>query len=160
MAPSGDLESPPHRPHLRDKPPPPHPPPQTHPAAQPPPAAPALEDPPALEAPPASDTRATPTARNVAKNHDVNLASIQGSGAAGRVMKQDVQRVIAPAADASRGPQGSAPQVTAPQVTKAPSADRREERQRMSKRRATIGWRPPEAPHNAARGGPRNAAAV
>src|SRR6186713_50078 len=33
---------------------------------------------------PASDTRATPTARNVAKNHDVNLASIQGSGAAGR----------------------------------------------------------------------------
>jgi len=129
--------------------------PQASPARQAPPAAPALEDPPALEAPPASDTRATPTARNVAKNHDVNLASIQGSGAAGRVMKQDVQRVIAPAEDRSRGPQGSAPQVTAPQVTapqvtKAPSADRREERQRMSKRRATIARRLLEAQHNAA----------
>jgi 2-oxoglutarate dehydrogenase E2 component (dihydrolipoamide succinyltransferase) len=110
------------------------------------------------------DTRATPTARNVAKDHDVNLASIQGSGAAGRVMKHDVQKAIAPAASPSRGPQGSAPQVTAPQVTKAPSpapsapparpasmrTERREERQRMSKRRATIARRLVEAQHNAA----------
>jgi 2-oxoglutarate dehydrogenase E2 component (dihydrolipoamide succinyltransferase) len=85
------------------------------------------------------DTRSTPTARNVAKNHDVNLASIQGSGAAGRVMKQDVEKAIAPAEGPSRGPQ-------APQVT----ADRREERQRMSKRRATIARRLVEAQHNAA----------
>jgi 2-oxoglutarate dehydrogenase E2 component (dihydrolipoamide succinyltransferase) len=97
----------------------------------------------ASPAPPAPDTRATPTARNVAKNHDVNLASIQGSGAAGRVMKQDVQKAIAP--PPSRGPQGPAPQ-----VTKALSADRREERQRMSKRRATIARRLVEAQHNAA----------
>jgi len=114
--------------------------------------------------PPAQDTRATPTARNVAKDHDVNLASIQGSGAAGRVMKQDVQKAIAPAEGLERGPQGSAPQVTAAQVTKAPSpgpsapparpasmrAERREERQRMSKRRATIARRLVEAQHNAA----------
>jgi 2-oxoglutarate dehydrogenase E2 component (dihydrolipoamide succinyltransferase) len=97
----------------------------------------------ASPAPPAPDTKATPTARNVAKNHDVNLASIHGSGAAGRVMKQDVQKAIAP--PPSRGPQGSAPQ-----VTKALSADRREERQRMSKRRATIARRLVEAQHNAA----------
>jgi 2-oxoglutarate dehydrogenase E2 component (dihydrolipoamide succinyltransferase) len=96
-------------------------------------------------APPASDTRATPTARNVAKNHDVNLASIQGSGAAGRVMKQDVQRVVGSVDETSRGPQGSAPQ-----ATKASSPDRREERQRMSKRRATIARRLVEAQHNAA----------
>jgi 2-oxoglutarate dehydrogenase E2 component (dihydrolipoamide succinyltransferase) len=121
-----------------------------------PPARPAPPASPASPAPPASDTRATPTARNVAKNHDVNLASIQGSGAAGRVMKHDVQNAIAPAEQGlQRGPQGSAPrvtapQVTAPQVTKAPSADRREERQRMSKRRATIARRLVEAQHNAA----------
>jgi 2-oxoglutarate dehydrogenase E2 component (dihydrolipoamide succinyltransferase) len=99
----------------------------------------------AFPASPASDTRATPTARNVAKNHDVNLASIQGSGAAGRVMKQDVQRAMGSVDETSRGPQGSAPQ-----VTKASSPDRREERQRMSKRRATIARRLVEAQHNAA----------
>jgi len=95
--------------------------------------------------PPAQDTRATPTARNVAKNHEVNLASIQGSGAAGRVMKQDVQRAMGSVDETSRGPQGSAPQ-----VTQASSPDRREERQRMSKRRATIARRLVEAQHNAA----------
>jgi len=95
--------------------------------------------------PPAQDTRATPTARNVAKNHEVNLASIQGSGAAGRVMKQDVQRAMGSVDEPSRGPQGSAPQ-----VTQASSPDRREERQRMSKRRATIARRLVEAQHNAA----------
>jgi 2-oxoglutarate dehydrogenase E2 component (dihydrolipoamide succinyltransferase) len=103
---------------------------------------------------PASDTRATPTARNVAKNHDVNLASIQGSGAAGRVMKQDVERAIPPAAAPSRELQGSAPQMSkapaSPALPAFQSADRREERQRMSKRRATIARRLVEAQHNAA----------
>jgi 2-oxoglutarate dehydrogenase E2 component (dihydrolipoamide succinyltransferase) len=60
-------------------------------------------------------------------------------------MKQDVEKAIAPADDPSRGPQGSAPP-----VIKAPSADRSEERQRMSKRRATIARRLVEAQHNAA----------
>ena len=101
---------------------------------------------PASQTPPAPDTRATPTARNVAKGHDVNLASIQGSGAAGRVMKQDVQDAIAPATAGSRGPQASSTQVAAPQLT----GDRREERRRMSKRRATIARRLVEAQHNAA----------
>jgi 2-oxoglutarate dehydrogenase E2 component (dihydrolipoamide succinyltransferase) len=110
---------------------------------------------PGSQAPLPSDRRATPTARNVAKNHDVNLASIQGSGAAGRVMKQDVEKAIPPAEGTLRGPQGSAPpltasQVTAPHVTNAPSAERREERQRMSKRRATIARRLVEAQQNAA----------
>src|SRR6185295_7240573 len=47
--------------------------------------------------PSGNGSKATPTARNVAKDHDVNLASIQGSGAAGRVMKQDVEKAVAPA---------------------------------------------------------------
>jgi len=88
--------------------------------------------------PPAQDTRATPTARNVAKDHDVNLASIQGSGAAGRVMKQDVQKAVAP----------PPPPRALPAPTR--SADQREERQRMSKRRATIARRLVEAQHSAA----------
>ena len=36
--------------------------------------------------------RATPTAKRMAKDHDVKLESVQGSGSAGRVMKSDVQR--------------------------------------------------------------------
>ena len=108
----------------------------------------------ASPAPPVSDTRATPTARNVAKDHDVDIASVQGSGAAGRVMKQDVQKAILPAEASPRGPQGSAPQVTrAPSPTPSAlqrSSERREERQRMSKRRATIARRLVEAQHNAA----------
>jgi 2-oxoglutarate dehydrogenase E2 component (dihydrolipoamide succinyltransferase) len=98
------------------------------------------------QAPPASDTRSTPTARNVAKNHDVNLASIQGSGTAGRVTKQDVHNAI----ETARAP-------VAPRAPIAPVApvtpiapERREERQRMSKRRATIARRLVEAQHNAA----------
>ena len=95
---------------------------------------------------PAQDTRATPTARNVAKNHDVNLASIQGSGAAGRVMKQDVQKAIEPQVTKAPSPALSAP----PARPAAIAAERREERHRMSKRRATIARRPVEAQHNAA----------
>jgi 2-oxoglutarate dehydrogenase E2 component (dihydrolipoamide succinyltransferase) len=95
---------------------------------------------------PAQDTRATPTARNVAKNHDVNLASIQGSGAAGRVMKQDVQKAIEPQVTKAPSPALSAP----PARPAAIAAERREERHRMSKRRATIARRLVESQHNAA----------
>jgi len=105
----------------------------------------AVSAPPSASAAPApapksagNGSKATPTARNVAREHDVSLTSIQGSGAAGRVMKQDVEKAIAPA----------------PQVAKAPSPQRAgartEERQRMSKRRATIARRLVEAQHTAA----------
>jgi 2-oxoglutarate dehydrogenase E2 component (dihydrolipoamide succinyltransferase) len=102
---------------------------------------------------PASETRATPTARNLAKDHDVNLASIQGSGAAGRVTKQDVQNAIG-----SRAPVAPTAPVApiapiaplAPLAPVAPPRTRTEERQRMSKRRATIARRLVEAQHNAA----------
>jgi 2-oxoglutarate dehydrogenase E2 component (dihydrolipoamide succinyltransferase) len=99
---------------------------------------------PSPQAPPAQDTRATPTARNVAKDHDVNLASIPGSGTAGRVRKQDVQKAIGSA----RVP--AATGTTVAPLAPARAADRRDERQRMSKRRATIARRLVEAQHNAA----------
>jgi 2-oxoglutarate dehydrogenase E2 component (dihydrolipoamide succinyltransferase) len=95
---------------------------------------------------PAEDTRATPTARRMAKDHDVNLGALQGSGPAGRVMKLDVQNVIASVAPVSPvSPTGAR---TAPTLRR--SSERSEERQRMSKRRATIARRLVEAQHTAA----------
>jgi 2-oxoglutarate dehydrogenase E2 component (dihydrolipoamide succinyltransferase) len=46
----------------------------------------------------AADSRATPTARRMAKDNDVDLGAVQGSGAAGRVAKQDVQKAMTPPA--------------------------------------------------------------
>ncbi len=45
---------------------------------------------------------ATPTARRMAKDNDVDLGAVQGSGAAGRVTKQDVQKAISRRAASSR----------------------------------------------------------
>ena len=102
---------------------------------------------------PAADQRATPTARRIAQDHDVDLGGVQGSGAAGRVMKQDVQSAIAkPAAGVPKAE--SSPLTTcapkgAPYAAKA-SGERSERRERMSKRRETIARRLVEAQHNAA----------
>src|SRR5688572_7133196 len=41
--------------------------------------------------------RATPTAKRMAKDHDVDLAGVPGSGSAGRVTKQDVEKAMKPA---------------------------------------------------------------
>ena len=81
----------------------------------------------------------------------MNLASIQGSGAAGRVMKQDVEKAITPAAKPAPGSSPAAPaakQAPAPRPVR--TGERLEERQRMSKRRATIARRLVEAQHTAA----------
>jgi 2-oxoglutarate dehydrogenase E2 component (dihydrolipoamide succinyltransferase) len=97
----------------------------------------------------------------VAKDHDVNLGAVQGSGAGGRVMKQDVQAAIAPAAKAPAKPApapapapAAARPADAPSVSKAPAAvpagNRGETRVRMTKRRETIARRLVEAQHNAA----------
>ena len=108
-----------------------------------------------------SDKKATPTAKNVAKAHDVKLEAVEASS--GRVTKQDVLKAAAPApsapapsAPAPSAPAPSAPAPKAPQALKAPYAsqapvsDRSETRERMSKRRATIARRLVEAQHTAA----------
>ena len=101
----------------------------------------------------AEEPRATPTARRMARDHDVNLGAVQGSGSAGRVMKQDVQNAIGgskPAAAAppaaAKAPAAPAPQPPRPRVT----GDRSEQRLRMSKRRQTIARRLVEAQRTAA----------
>jgi 2-oxoglutarate dehydrogenase E2 component (dihydrolipoamide succinyltransferase) len=106
--------------------------------------------------------KATPTAKRIAKDHDVDLGSVQGSGAGGRVMKQDVQGALgapaaapAPAAAAAK-PAAPAPAATKPAAPAAPPrpaarpGDRTEQRVRMSKRRATIARRLVEAQRTAA----------
>ena len=107
-------------------------------------AAPSEKTVPAAPAPPpAEEPRATPTAKRMAKDHEVDLGGVQGTGSAGRVTKQDVKKAIEPAE--------SKP---APAVAKPPlpvkTGDRTEERVRMTKRRATIARRLVEAQQTAA----------
>ena len=112
---------------------------------------------------PADDARATPTARRVARDHDLNLGAVQGSGTGGRVMKQDVQAALAtPAADTLAAPAAKTAAAPAPSAAPAaarpaaakpagvPAGSRGETRVRMTKRRETIARRLVEAQHNAA----------
>ena len=101
---------------------------------------------PKAAAPASNGKKATPTAKNVAKAHDVQLGSVESQS--GRVTKQDVLKAATPSAP---------PQQAKPQVPQAPSpkpqarvGERSETRERMSKRRATIARRLVEAQHTAA----------
>ena len=107
-------------------------------AAPPAPAAPGAPAP-AAAAPADEERRATPTARRIAHDHNVDLSAVHGSGSAGRVMKEDVQHAIA----GVQGPAGA-------NGAAAPAGERPEERVRMSKRRLTIARRLVEAQHTAA----------
>ena len=101
--------------------------------------------------------KATPTAKNVAREHDVNLEAVPASGP--RVTKQDVREFVsgaaAPATSAAAPPPAPAgaakpaPAPPAPRPAVAPG-ERVEERVRMTKRRATIARRLVEAQRTAA----------
>jgi 2-oxoglutarate dehydrogenase E2 component (dihydrolipoamide succinyltransferase) len=130
---------------------------------------------PGSKAPAAAPARATATAKRMAKEHDVNLEAVEGSGTSGRVMKRDVENAMAPAAPiaplaptseatiapfaptseakpASLAPTGEAkiPPTSVRPIAPARGAGRTETRQRMSKRRATIARRLVEAQRTAA----------
>jgi len=107
----------------------------------------------------ASEGRATPTARRMAKDNDVDLGAVQGSGAAGRVTKQDVQKAMTPAPAPTSTPVAPTSSKVAPtregaiapaSLSKIAPSSRTEERVRMSKRRQTIARRLVEAQHTAA----------
>ena len=91
--------------------------------------------------------RVTATAKNVAAQQQVDLASVKGTGVAGRVTRSDVEQATKPAPAAA--PQAPAA-VAAPRPAARPSGDRSEERVRMSKRRSTIAKRLVEAQSTAA----------
>ncbi len=122
-------------------------------------AAPAPERPEA-EAPKApaqvADKKATPTAKNIARDQKVDLGAVAGSGAGGRVTKGDVLKAAAPAqpgaaaaAQPAKPPAPAAVQAPRPKP-QASTGDRTERRERMSKRRATIARRLVEAQQTAA----------
>ena len=99
---------------------------------------------------PAEPARATPTARRIATDHKIDLEGVKGSGPAGRVTKRDVQNAVAPTrAHTAATSHRPAPGLTAPTAV-ASTAERSEERVRMSKRRQTIARRLVEAQHTAA----------
>jgi len=110
------------------------------------------------------ESRATPLARRVAAEQDVDLNQVTGTGPSGRVRKDDVaaylERQDATAAAVSPRPDTAPPtEVLSADQARAISASlppletdegRREERVRMSRRRQTIAQRLVEAQHNAA----------
>ena len=117
--------------------------------------------------PPSSPTLpATPVARRMAEAEGIDLAAVAGSGAGGRVTKQDVAARLAPPAESVPSPGGpgstaplpNPPQEGEPRATPAPPPPRSpasptarpEERHRMSRRRRTIAQRLVEAQQTAA----------
>jgi 2-oxoglutarate dehydrogenase E2 component (dihydrolipoamide succinyltransferase) len=105
-------------------------------------------------------SRATPAARKAAEQNDVDLSRVQGTGDAGRVMRRDVERAAESSAPAAAprpaeprpSPVDQAKTRPAAPVAERPAmiGERNEERQRMSKRRATIAKRLVEAQSTAA----------
>jgi 2-oxoglutarate dehydrogenase E2 component (dihydrolipoamide succinyltransferase) len=89
---------------------------------------------------------ASPVARRMAEEHGLDLGRVEGTGTAGRVTREDVERALGPAAI-----QPESPPVPGPVVPK-PGADgtRGETRVRMSRRRQTIAQRLLEAQRTAA----------
>ncbi len=137
------------------------------------PPAPAQTDAPAAAAPPPNGATVaiTPTALNVAAEHGVDVRSLSGSGPGGRIIKDDVLRTasapavptatVAPPAPSSvpaPAPVPASAPAAAPRTTSAPATigvtlpltERREERQRLSRRRLTIARRLVEAQQTAA----------
>ena len=105
-----------------------------------------------------SDGRATPVARRMAEEEEVDVAQIAGTGPGGRVTKQDVQTYLkrheeeevaeAPADEKAEAERAPAPSPPAEGEEREERPD--EERVRMSRRRRTIASRLVEAQQTAA----------
>jgi len=66
--------------------------------------------------------KASPVARRIAKEKGVDLATIEGSGPGGRIVKKDVKRAASSAGDAARGVPRSAEGRLAPSTVGGPAA--------------------------------------
>jgi 2-oxoglutarate dehydrogenase E2 component (dihydrolipoamide succinyltransferase) len=92
---------------------------------------------------------ASPVARRMAEEHGLDLASVEGTGTAGRVTREDVERHLQPA-QASRPPEQAQPTPPVPRPSAPDGAGRGETHIRMSRRRQTIAQRLLEAQRTAA----------
>lgn len=88
----------------------------------------------------AGKDRATPTARKIAEQHQVDLGQVAASGEAGRVVKHDVTSYLAQGTPAPKTAAAPPPRPPVPVVAPraAAAGERAEVRERMSKRRSTI----------------------
>jgi 2-oxoglutarate dehydrogenase E2 component (dihydrolipoamide succinyltransferase) len=107
-------------------------------AAAPQPAAAPAPAPAAAQAPAAAEARITPTARNVAGAHNVDVTQLQGSGAGGRITKDDVLGQLNKGTSAPPAPTGPRPNAA------------REERVRMTPLRKRVAERLVQAQSTAA----------
>jgi 2-oxoglutarate dehydrogenase E2 component (dihydrolipoamide succinyltransferase) len=99
----------------------------------------------------------TPVAQRLALEQDVDITQVSASGPQGRVTKEDVERYLSEQSKASppesdQKPRDGKRESIALQepVALPPDSGRREERQRLSRRRRTIAARLVEAQHTAA----------
>lgn len=109
---------------------------------------------------PKAEEQGTPSARRLAQEHGIDLTQVPSQKPGGRITREDVQRYLEQQKPSREGtipaktpptpsPETPLPSV-APFIPPIPSADRREERIRMSRRRRTIARRLVEAQHTAA----------
>lgn len=112
----------------------------------------------AATAEPTDGARATPLARRIATERQVDLQAISGTGAGGKITHEDVEAYLADHETPTATALAPAPPVAPPPAPPMPPAavipmvaeSRREERVRMSRRRQTIARRLVEAQHTAA----------
>ena len=100
------------------------------------------------EKPQAVQPQVTPVASRVAREQNVDVSQVRGTGPDGRVTKSDVQQFVQK--QASVGNEAAKQPSTPSQAASVDSASRREERERMSRRRRTIAQRLLEAKQNTA----------
>ncbi len=93
---------------------------------------------------PAEKSKATPSARRLAQEHDVNLLEVSGTGSGNQITLQDVQNYL------SRQQKPEPPKAVTVVKTETSSEIRREERVKLTRRRRTIAKRLVEAQHIAA----------
>ena len=120
------------------------------PAQQPAKSEPAKAEPVAAEAAKSDEGRATPVARRMAQEKQIDLAQVSGSGPQGRVTREDVEKHVGKGDEAAPS-QPAAPKQPAPAEARPARSDSEgEERVKMSRRRRTIARRLIEAQQTAA----------
>jgi len=100
------------------------------------------------EKPQAAQPQVTPVASRVAREQNVDVSQVRGTGPDGRVTKSDVQQYAQK--QSSAGSEAAKQPSKPSQAARVESAERREERERMSRRRRTIAQRLLEASQSTA----------
>jgi pyruvate dehydrogenase E2 component (dihydrolipoamide acetyltransferase) len=91
--------------------------------ARPAPAAPVLAQPAAAASASGSGTErihSSPLVRRMAKEHGIDLAELEGTGAGGRITKEDIEAIIAAQSGAAQSGAAQAPAATAPVARPTP----------------------------------------